>query len=253
MKLKFLGSGSAFTVGFWNYQSNIFLENDKKELLFIDCWIDIRFSLNEIWYSYKNVKYVYISHLHMDHAGWLEYVWFTRKFDKTCDKANLYLHHSMVPTIWDNFLSGCMKSLQWEEAILETFFDVNPIKDNWFFIWDNIKFYIVQTIHVIDWYTIIPSYWLIFKVNWKKIFISSDTQFIPHILYPIYNEADIIFHDCEISKIKTYVHSHYEDLITLPENIKNKMWLYHYQPIDLPDAKKDWFLWFVIKWQEFNF
>jgi len=31
------------------------------------------------------------------------------------------------------------------------------------------------------------------------------------------------------------VHAHYDELLTLP---KKKMWLYHYGPGPLPDAKK---------------
>lgn len=44
-----------------------------------------------------------------------------------------------------------------------------------------------------------------------------------------YKEATIIFHDCETSPFKSGVHSHYEDLKTLPAEIKAKMYLYHYQ------------------------
>ena len=69
MKLIFLGSGSAFTVQDNNYHSNMLLvaPNDKK--LLIDCGADVRFSLNEIGLTYKDINDVYISHLHSDHAG----------------------------------------------------------------------------------------------------------------------------------------------------------------------------------------
>jgi ribonuclease BN (tRNA processing enzyme) len=46
LKMVFLGSGSAFTVGFQNYQSNVLFELDKDTLL-IDAGTDIRHSLFE--------------------------------------------------------------------------------------------------------------------------------------------------------------------------------------------------------------
>ena len=41
--------------------------------------------------------------------------------------------------------------------------------------------------------------------------------------------ADIIFHDCETLPFKSGVHAHYEDLKTLDDKTRKKMWLYHYQ------------------------
>jgi hypothetical protein len=41
--------------------------------------------------------------------------------------------------------------------------------------------------------------------------------------------ADVIIQDCETSPFKSGVHAHYEDLKTLPENVKQKMILVHYQ------------------------
>ncbi|MGL5193292.1 MAG: MBL fold metallo-hydrolase, partial [Chroococcales cyanobacterium] len=69
MKLTFLGSGSAFTVGANNYHSNVLLESDRGTKLLIDCGSDIRFSLHEAGYSHLDITDIYISHLHSDHAG----------------------------------------------------------------------------------------------------------------------------------------------------------------------------------------
>jgi hypothetical protein len=65
--------------------------------------------------------------------------------------------------------------------------------------------------------------------------------------------ADIIFHDCETASVKSGVHAHYTELLTLSETIRNKIWLYHYNPGALPDAKKDGFRGFVKKGQCFDF
>ncbi|MBA2728166.1 MAG: hypothetical protein H0U49_08350 [Parachlamydiaceae bacterium] len=98
-----------------------------------------------------------------------------------------------------------------------------------------------------------PSFGLFFKVDDLKIFITTDTQFTPDHLMGYYEEADIIFQDCETSSMFSNVHAHYRDLITLNPDIKHKMWLYHYNPGPLPNAKKDGFQGFVKKGQCFDF
>ena len=62
-----------------------------------------------------------------------------------------------------------------------------------------------------------------------KVYLTSDTQFTPDHLKEPYNLADIIINDCETSPFRSEVHAHYDDLKTLDENIKTKMYLWHYQ------------------------
>lgn len=252
MKLIFLGSGSAFTVGSGNYQSNMLIEDNARKLL-IDCGTDARFALNELDYSYADITDVYISHLHADHVGGLEWLSFTTKFDPACSRPKLFISKRLVHDLWSKVLSGGLSSLQGVMADLSTYFDVQPIEDNGYFIWSHHKIRIIQTIHIMSGYAIIPSYGLLFTADNKNVFITTDTQFAPHQIMDFYQQADIIFHDCETSDRFSGVHAHYSELITLDESIKNKMWLYHYNPGPLPDAKKDGFRGFVQKGQIFNF
>ena len=46
--------------------------------------------------------------------------------------------------------------------------------------------------------------------------------------------------------------AHYDDLVTLPEETKAKMWLYHYQPNPEQDAEADGFAGFIKKSQVFE-
>ncbi|MCE0722601.1 MULTISPECIES: hypothetical protein [Legionella] len=49
------------------------------------------------------------------------------------------------------------------------------------------------------------------------------------------------------------VFMHYSELITILKKLKKKIWLYHYNPGKLPNAKADAFLGFVKKGQSFLF
>jgi ribonuclease BN (tRNA processing enzyme) len=252
MKLTFAGSGSAFTIGANNYHSNMILENDKNQKFLIDCGSDARLSLNDLGLSYKDIHSVYISHLHADHVGGLEWLAFTTRFDPNCNKPNLYISDRLVKDLWEKVLSGGLVSLQTQLATLSTYFKVHPVRENSFFTWHGLEFKIIQTMHVVSGFTIMPSFGLFFSVNGKKIFITTDTQFSMSQLRDFYQIADLIFHDCETLPNKSGVHAHYTELATLPLEVKQKMWLYHYNPGPLPDAKKDGFLGFVKKGQSFE-
>jgi len=243
MKLIFIGSGSAFTID--NYQSNMLLVNDQNKRLLIDCGCDARRALHKIGLTYKEIDHVYISHLHSDHVGGLEWLGFCRKFDPSCGKPKLILSSFLKNEIWSNTLSGGMK--------LSTYFDVESVSKNSTFIWENTKFRIVQTVHIIDAFSIVPSFGLIFETNKNTVFITTDTQHCPNQIQDFYNMSDIIFQDCEITPYKSGAHANYENLKTLSEDTKKKMWLYHYQDLSLPDAKKDGFMGFVKRGQTFNF
>lgn len=252
-KLFFLGSGSAFTVGADNFQSNILLIDEEDNKLLIDCGSDIRFSLHEAGFSHLDITDIYISHLHSDHVGGLEYIGFSTKFDPRCNKPNLYLSKDIAAELWNNTLSGGMSSIDGDLADLNTFFKIHQINRASYFTWEKINFYLVKVIHINNGYYIMPSYGLFFKINGIKVFLTTDTQFCLERLEKYYDSADLIFQDCEISKFPTSIHAHYKQLLNLPQKIRNKMWLYGYQPGALPDAQKDGFCGFVKRGQTFKF
>ncbi|ACK69851.1 beta-lactamase domain protein [Gloeothece citriformis PCC 7424] len=253
MKLLFLGSGSAFTVGSNNFQSNLLLITEDNKKLLIDCGSDIRFSLHEIGLSYADITDIYISHLHSDHIGGLEYIGLCSKFDPRCEKPNLYVSKDIVSDLWDRSLSGGMRFVEGDIKNLNSFFEVYPLKNRGYFVWENVKFHVVKVTHINTGYFIMPTYGLFFELNNTKILLTTDTQLCLDMLEEYYTQADIIFHDCETSKFPTSVHAHYQELISLPPSIKQKMWLYGYQPGELPNAETDGFCGFVNKGQVFEF
>lgn len=253
MKLIFIGSGSAFTVGGNNYQSNMLFVNETGQRLLIDCGSDARWALNEQHLTSKDIDSLYISHLHADHVGGLEWYAFTRRLDRTCQKPQLFISENLVHELWNNVLSGGLKTIKGEEAVLESYFDVKPVLDYGSFLWSGIEFKLFQTIHAYSGFMLIPCYGLFFTLAGKNILITTDTQFTAPQILSFYEMADLIFHDCETTPFKSNVHAHYDDLRTLDPAIKKKIWLYHYNPGPLPDAKKDGFRGFVLKGQCFDF
>ena len=252
MKLTFIGTGSAFTVGDDNYQSNMLLESDRGRRLLIDCGSDARFALHELGLSHMDIHDLYISHLHADHVGGLEWLAFCTNYGPEKKRIELYLNHTMSYSLWEHVLSGGLSSLEGAPDKLSYYFKVNEIDEMGIFTWEKTTFQTVQTIHVSTEHGQMPSYGLFFCHNGINVFITTDTQFNLD-LYPFYEKADLIFHDCKTSEHVSVVHATYEELKQLPEEYKQKMWLYHYHPGELPDAVKDGFLGFVKKGQCFSF
>lgn len=251
--LTFLGSGSAFTVGGDNFQSNAILTLENNQKFLIDCGSDIRFSLHALGLCYRDISDIYISHLHSDHVGGLEYVGFTTMFDPSCPKPNLYLSQDIAVDLWDRSLAGGMEPIEGELASLENYFQLHSLDPGETFTWEGITFQLIKLNHVDTGSMLMPAYGLFFTVNGHRVFFSNDTKFSYESLKRYFHEADIIFHDCEISPYPTPVHAHYNELRKLPDPIKAKMWLYGYQPGALPSAEEDGFLGFVKRGQRFDF
>lgn len=235
MKIGFAGTGSAFTMK--NFQTNTLIENNGKYLL-IDAGMDIRFSLATMGLSYKDIDALYITHLHADHIGGVEWLAFTTYFDPSVkEKITLIGNNELIRELWNNSLKGGLKSIQGKRTILNDYFDVQMIKRNGKFVWEDIEFHIVQSVHIMDEYAIVPSFGLMIvdPITKKKIYYTGDTQFNPNQIMDFYKQADLIIQDCETTPYKSGVHANFLDLITLDDDIKDKMMLTHYQDNVLED------------------
>lgn len=266
--LQFLGTGSAFTLK--NYQTNAVLtvtDESGKHRMLIDAGTDVRRSLADCGVKATDLESVYISHLHSDHAGGLPDLALMNFFAKQnlgeVMKSGGITNDSVKPTLfgvgtlldegWSKCWSAPLETLEIMQAKLSDYFNVHPIpRKNAKFNVGALDLQAFQTVHVMNALYVQDSYGLIFTVNGTKIMHTTDTQFAPHQLMSLYRWSDVILHDCETSKFKSGVHAHYTDLLTLPAEIKAKMWLFHYQDGELPDAKKDGFQGFIEKGQIFE-
>lgn len=248
--LKFLGHSGAFA-SLKDGNSNAVLTINGKNLL-IDFGIASNFIWTDEWRrSYNDIDAIYISHLHLDHCC-LESLFFSRYFIPRLDqysnviKPKLYSHPTVLTEIWEH-LKPSMGVYRNEVLHITNFAECIACDK---FKFEGVEFQLVKNKHIESSFGNKDSYGLLFELNDRIIYWSSDSA---NINIEMIEKADITFHDCEtLEGFKSNVHSHWDDLCKLPENHKKKMWLMHYSHKP-KNWEKESFAGFVQKNDEFDF
>lgn len=257
MTLQFLGRGGAFApISIGN--SNLLLTSSKGKRMLVDCGSTAPYILRDEWaIPFTDIDGVYISHMHADHIGGLEHFALSRYYAANAVRPKLFAPREMYQEMWRYTLKGGLDCVQGKIMNLTDYFDCQPITKAGKFMWEGYDFTVVPTVHIVSGYAIKRSYGLSIvapgmgDVRSRTTLFTSDTTFTPDLFSNFYNQASLILHDCETSVIKSGVHSHYEDLRTLPLATRNRMWLYHYNVAD-PRWNEDGFAGFVEKGQVFE-
>ncbi|MCB9819159.1 MBL fold metallo-hydrolase [Candidatus Nomurabacteria bacterium] len=246
-KITFLGTGNAFVPpvalpdgGFTcAWQSNLLLETNEGTKILLDCGTDIRFSLAEQGVPASDIDGVYISHIHADHVGGMEWLAFNTFFNPNKQKPTLFCVSDVLHDLKEVSESSLSPIINHGSVAIEDFFEIKCLteSESSVQISEFLAILPVQVVHVPGDNVRKLSYGLVLSSleSGKSIFWTSDTVFEPTKYAPFYAEADVILQDCELG-FKTGVHAHLDDLQTLPEKIKRKMWLYHHNPAMISDA-----------------
>lgn len=253
MKLQFAGCGSQFASR-EQYQSNMVLTAASGRRMLIDCGTDAKFSLSELNLAPADLDAVYISHLHADHIGGMEWLALSTLFSPEEKRLVLFCEEETLDDLWTKSLRGGLDRIGGRDMVLSNYFDCRPLASNGSFAWEGLDLELVPTAHIPTPTSTLYCYGLLInppEVGAGAVYLTADTQYKPEGLMPHYQRASLILHDCETAPVHSSVHAHYDDLITLPADIRGKMWLYHYQLDPPQDAAADGFAGFVTKGQTF--
>ncbi|MBD3856147.1 MAG: MBL fold metallo-hydrolase [Acidobacteria bacterium] len=160
MKLMFSGCGGAFALSD-QFQTNAVVMADDGSRMLLDCGSYAPLALHEQGVMVEHIKALYISHLHADHVGGVEWLALKTYFNPKIERPKLFCDYQLMQDMWDKTLRGGLETLEGKVATLESYFDCHPVHQNKSFMWKDVKFTPVQTIHVLSGYRIMHSFGLI--------------------------------------------------------------------------------------------
>ncbi len=249
----FVGTGSAFSKN--NFQNNLLIIKGDDHVL-VDCGGLCPYALSKYGSKISSISNFLITHSHADHIGGLEEAALMGRY-VTKKLPNVIITEEYKNYLWNYSLKGgcgCAENLNGNQLQFEDYFvPVVPeqiegaprpfYETNCGSI--NIKLY--RTIHLPektdDWSKIFYSYGILVD---DRILFPGDTCFDKPLLDWMLKDYNIewIFHDCQF--FSGGVHASYDELKTLPADVKKKIFLCHYNDsYKKYKPKKDGFAGFV--------
>lgn len=225
-----IGVNDAFSLT--GYNTNYLVETNGKCFL-VDCGTTCARALAARDIKLTDIEHLFISHLHLDHVGGLVELGIKRYVQKM-PRPTVYLHQSLYPSIWNEFLSGLMGAYidlngTPQEARAETFFEFVLLEQSIETTQepDSIQGVDVRTVpvHHIEG---MSSHGLILD---DKVFLTTDTTYNPEQLDRMANRfaIDTIFHDCSFTESNKQVHTAFDELQQLPRDLREMLVLTHYE------------------------
>ncbi|MEB3102959.1 MBL fold metallo-hydrolase [Ferviditalea candida] len=219
IQLQMAGTGSAFSKKYYNNNALIRISDF---ILMIDFGITAPLALHHMGVSLGSLDAVLVTHLHADHIGGLEELAFQMLYIHK-KKVKLFIPTVMAGPLWENSLKAGMESPDEGLYGLEDFFDVIPLEENEIYpIHDGLSVEIFPTSHVSG----KPNFSLIINGH---LFYSGDCRFNGELLDRLIRQypCDVILHDCQLEP-PGIVHTSLDQLLTLPPDIQEKIYLMHY-------------------------
>ncbi len=262
LSLFFLGTGNAFTKT--AFQTNLLIIKGQDHLL-VDCGTLCSYAFENMYNGrITDIKNLLLTHPHADHIGGVEELALAGKYI-TKRLVNLVITDEFKKCLWEESLKG---GIQYSEEGVMTFDDyfnqIKPVRiqKKPFEMFEtnvgsiNIKLF--RTRHVTTRKNSLKqsqiSYGLIID---DRILFTADTQFNPsqlQFLLDKYKNIEVIFHDCDVMGYSRGVHAAYDELVTLPKEIKAKTYLSHYsEAVSTIDALVDGFAGLAKHWVYYDF
>ena len=220
--VRVVGVGDAFTAQYFN--ACLLVECEGTRLL-VDAPPALARALKSLGASggptvgLDEIDHVLITHLHGDHCGGLEQLLFWRRF-VTRNKCKLYAIREVLADLWSGRLRGGMDTLMLPDhstqaLTLEDYADVVPLDPG------------KTTVGPlsIDWRPTvhhIPTSALKITAAGHTFGYSADTAFDPTLIEWL-AASELFFHETNLG-----VHTPLASLVSLPEDVRDRMRLIHY-------------------------
>jgi glyoxylase-like metal-dependent hydrolase (beta-lactamase superfamily II) len=235
LSLFFIGVGSAFSK--LNNQTNLMIIKGNDHLL-VDCGTKCSQALAELGIGMPEIETFLVTHSHADHIGGLEEAALIGRY-MVKRRPKMVINKEYQKILWDMSLSGGCAYGEGDGTTRLGFEDFweplrpKPMKGKPRQMMEvnvgsiNIKLF--RTCHFPDlsksWET---SFWSCGLIIDDRVLFTSDTRFDPDMVTTLDGmfHFENIFHDCQF--YPGGVHAYIEDLITLPADIRRRIFLSHF-------------------------
>jgi len=245
MGIVFLGVGAAFTKR--NRQSNFLIIQGEHHVL-VDCGTLGPLALDDIGLSVSKVQCYLPTHSHADHIGGFEEVALVNRYiSNSPNKPQMIIPKDYQDLLWTKSLAGGVEfceSAQGQPLQLTDFFNIHRPKQTellgrkvWSYQHGSMELVLMRTLHFPDSaVSIDEAQWCCGILVNRRVWISGDTMFDKDYPTQFSSMSEVMFHDCQT--FQGGVHASYRELMTLPDEVRSKTYLYHYN--DNWDDPKAW-------------
>lgn len=245
LTITFLGTGGAFTDFRVNYHNNALISTDEGPVL-IDCGGSALQALRELEISPLDLAGVILTHLHGDHVGGLEQLVWERTYTQPW--------RPLTTPIWadPSVLSGARRVMEPQIGLFShvgkdlrddgwaALVRAHPVRGGeghaqdraQTFVIGGVTFSLHQTPHVSGPEHSKPCFGVrVRSAEGAELYFTSDTEFRADI-GERFADAQAIFHDTTfLPAYPGTVHTHYEELLTLPSEVRSRVVLMHHTQV----------------------
>ena len=235
LRIVFLGVGSAVTKR--KRQSNFLIIQGDYHVL-VDCGTLGPLALGDIGLSVSKVQCYLPTHSHADHIGGFEEIALVNRYvSNSPNKPKIIILKDYQDLLWNKSLAGgaeFCEVAQGQPLQLIDFFDILRPKDTevlgrklWSYQHGPIELVLMRTRHFPDSaISIDDAQWCTGILINRRVWISGDTMFDRDYPMCFSKISEVMFHDCQM--FQGGIHASYRQLMTLPDEVRGKIYLYHY-------------------------
>ncbi len=250
LELCFIGTGSAFAKTL--FQTNLFIIKGDTHIL-VDFGTTGSSALAAVGIEPTDVGVLLPTHSHCDHVGGVELISLLNRYVGVRilnkPKLRMLINEEYQEILWNMTLRGGMEFNEVNSdntrLTFEDFYDItrptlksNDPREVWELNFNGIKLELFRTNHIPDDATSTKTAFITYGLFIDdRILFSGDTKFDPSLIELYGERAEYIFHDASL--FPNPVHASLNELRTLPDHIKKKMYLMHYsdnwREVQVPD------------------
>lgn len=239
LEIVFLGTGTAFARSL--YQTNFFIIKGDTHIL-VDFGMTGPQGLAALGLRAEDVSVVLPTHSHSDHIGGIEYLTLLNRYvaqPQGRPKLTMLGTDEYLPVLWEQSLRGGLEynelNPEGRRLGFEDFYDfhfVAPLADTPRSVFKThfrgIDIELFHTNHIPGEAETPQDAFITYGlVVDGRVFLSGDTKFDPDLIEMYRDRVECFFHDASLTK--NAVHASFSELNTLPEDVRRRMYLMHYQ------------------------